>query len=311
MQKGKLRKIAWVESVLVFLGLIFVEVTLVCYLLPAIANDFDEDGLVTKSRFEADHESGVVNLFEEWKLIEGDKQRYMTNNETWTHWACLGEDWSFYEQQLNDMREYSASSPLSTKWPSGDLFGVVALMLWSLVIIKEFRAIAEYLSLLTLPRGEATHAYNWSEENGIELNSLTIAAKCIVAIVALYRFWISVMLGWKGALFLSFTTNLKDFILNSIALGFIEDLDEMVFVVALDSKKQQVVKVVKPLTLKEEGATRLLVCALRRITTLAIVIRGSFVTVTYRYYLRPWSHAYLCDAYAKVCPEYTPSFCSE
>lgn len=305
MQKRKLSKLSWVESVIVFLGLAFVEVILVCYLLPAIAPDFDEDGIVKKSKFDI---GGGVNLFEQWKIGDGQEHQH---NDTWAHYACSGEDWSYFSQQLDDMKEYGATSPLSSRWSSGALFGVTALVLWSLLITKEFRSIAEYLALLTLQPGEAIHTYTWSKENGIELHSLTIAAKCIVATVASFRFCMNVLLGWKGALFLSFTTNLKDFVLNSVALGFIYDLDELVFAVALDSKKQQVVKVMQPLILKEEGVTRLLACALRRITTLAIVMGGSLVMVTYHYSLMPWSQEYLCKAYAKVCPDDIPSFCSQ
>merc|ERR1712113_1151936 len=46
--------------------------------------------------------------------------------------------------------------------------------------------------------------------------------------------------------FLSYTTDLKDFVLNSVALGFIYDIDEMFYSISVPSRTQAAFNRLKP-----------------------------------------------------------------
>merc|ERR1711907_542590 len=102
------------------------------------------------------------------------------------------------------------------------------------LVVQEFRLIFDYAMLLGLPTSPASRCYVKGK-----LVALPAWVKGAVAVVVLVRLFINVTLGRHGAIFLCYTMNLQDFIMNSLALGFIYTLDEMVYDIFIHKRKKK------------------------------------------------------------------------
>lgn len=149
----------------------------------------------------------------------------------------------------------------------GYLFGGIALLLWMGYQVMELKSIMNYLQLLFLPSGadpasagnsrnacwpkenakaEGKHyTYNREEGSG-HLVSLNLPGKIVVVFVTIARLFICYKLTIYGAQFLCYTSSLKDFLLNSVALVFVYDIDELFFTVFLSSRKQRRIATLEP-----------------------------------------------------------------
>jgi len=136
-------------------------------------------------------------------------------------------DWSWEESQIANFVEYRTG--VKSVWlkalillggnANGELFGMLALLLWSATIVKALRACAQFSMIVG--------AY---ESDGDVLNfEPSPALKVVVGIITVCRLVILVFLGIYGGQFLSYVDNLKDFILNSVALGFVIDIPDIFF----------------------------------------------------------------------------------
>jgi hypothetical protein len=165
----------------------------------------------------------------------------------WAGWACNGKDWSWEESQIGNYDNYK--KPLEKidffgwkkdlkvwsrfRVSNGKAFGLIALFLWSSAIVKGIRDAFEYgflahctteivqsLTVEDLIKGDTL-----AEETGI----MTTCAKISVLLVGLIRITLLALLCRQGVQFLSHTDNLKDFVLNSLALGFVMDIPSTLF----------------------------------------------------------------------------------
>lgn len=180
-------------------------------------------------------------------------------------WACNEFSWSYEAEAAGDMGSYFTET--HGQW-QGFLFGGIALFLWMGYQVMELKSIMNYAQLLFLPSGahpqlasEKTRNACWPKSNALaegkhyvynkeegsgSLKSLSLPAKICVVLVMIARLYICVNLTNFGAKFLCYTSSLKDFILNSVALVFVYDIDELFFTVFLSSRKQRRITTLEP-----------------------------------------------------------------
>lgn len=182
------------------------------------------------------------NELEFWRDGDGSGNgaidSHTEEHRAWASWACEGMDWSFFASALDDYGTYTtpfASTPIS----KGRLFGIVALVLWSALIIKEFTMIVRFACLLLLPTCGGGQSACVVRDGRPTIEALPCWVKLAAGCMVVVRLAIIMVLGINGLKFLAYTENLKDFVLNSLALGFIFDLDEMVFATFVSPKHQQ------------------------------------------------------------------------
>lgn len=118
----------------------------------------------------------------------------------------------------------------------GELFGLLSLMLWSATIVQAFRAVLASAAVLiakppnlsasVIDKLTEDEAACWDCANRI---ASSVVVQCWVVMITCGRVFIIGSLWWYGGQFLSHTDNLKDFILNSVALGFVVDVPVLFF----------------------------------------------------------------------------------
>jgi hypothetical protein len=246
--------------------------------------------------------------------------------------TCQGSDWSWHETQMGDHGEYHAQSKL-TKWflPAGSRlslgrqFGIIALLLWIVLLFKEFRFICQYLTIaFTLgedPDDEPGYKYRYEEgksaKKGFEkkwyLDSIGTCTRITIIVVGLWRFVFLILLGKIGCEFLAHTESVKDFILNSLALGFVYDLDELFFTTALSYKKVKRVTQCQPITVQMEG----LEYVQGNVEYVMLLLGFGCLLCADITLLQPYVKMVVCNSFATVCngsgqvEDWVPEFCKE
>jgi len=174
--------------------------------------------------------------------------------------ACKGAEWSWPESVIDDLRKYQKPMTLLHLIPisAGRFFGLISIFIWAGSVAAHFRKLASYSMILLVGEDNVLwlpwreYEEKWKKELNIgrhrnEIGELVegefhsphervqralahnaIVARCLVAIVAL-RVFTSGSLAYYGVVFLAHTDNLKDFILNSVALEFVFGLSSLVY----------------------------------------------------------------------------------
>jgi hypothetical protein len=216
----------------------------------------------------------------------------------------------------DDVKDFGADSETMGSMSQGYVFGVAALFLWSCAIIKEFRAIMDFLLILSVdPETQAPDSIKNADPNyrdilywkdskgGNHVYSLTCAAKIMIVGLAIYRIVLNVVTAHYGALWLSQTTALEDYILNSLALAFIYDIDEFFFGIVLTKGKQTTVKTMDPITISFEDDSPFKVVetfftSVDAIMLLLICCLNAFLA---HVYLNPHGKSFMCGEFAMAC----------
>jgi len=155
--------------------------------------------------------------------------------------ACAGEDWSYKEDFVSKAADYFPHDRPN----QGLVFGVVALMIWIANVVQEIASIVNYCGLAHLPDPDDENPEVNSFVGGFvqqtdpktgqpasgKLLYLSLRVKALVVVVTMGRFVVAVLLLWVGVRFLSYTTDLKDFVLNSLALAFVLQVDDLAFLI--------------------------------------------------------------------------------
>lgn len=187
------------------------------------------------------------NQFWEWRKNDKDGNQTSYEGETWAHWACKGSDWSWEESKIDDYKKYNQDIPF---WPlatidkngnlmpvharKGIVFGVVAIFLWSASVVKALRSIAAYIMLM-LP---STEVVEMSASSPRHL-PVCKGTKGLTFVFGLLRTLAICLLWLYGAKFLAYTDNLKDFILNTVALQFVIDIPDIIFMTMASNVDKQ------------------------------------------------------------------------
>lgn len=234
------------NSVVILTMCILVQLAFAVIMGQCLAENEVADKIDTETQF------GSVNLYHEWTkstTAAGGSVCQWGITRSW--WVCQAKKWGYEAEKVKQMEEYTADVSifhLNLKMDKGTFFGLVAIFVWLGYMLKEFKSILSYLRLMWLPcLHDHTHDYTYNRRTGEgHLHGLCIPVKVIVLLTAAARCVICYFLTVNGCKFLSYTEELKDFILNSVALAFVYDLDELFFQIFLSSHKKHRVNTLQP-----------------------------------------------------------------
>jgi hypothetical protein len=216
----------------------------------------------------------------------------------------------------DDVKDFGADSETMGSMSQGYVFGVAALFLWSCAIIKEFRAIMDFLLILSVdPETQVPESIKNADPNyrdilywkdskgGNHVYSLTCAAKIMIVGLAIYRICLNVVTAHYGALWLSKTTALEDYILNSLALAFIYEIDEFFFGIVLTKGKQSTVKTMDPITIsfEDESPFRAVECFFTSVDAIMLLLICCLNAFLAHVYLNPHGKSFMCGEFAVAC----------
>jgi len=119
-------------------------------------------------------------------------------------------------------------NPRAIVSPIYESFLLLVLVIWWLAVLQECRTVlCWWMTILTIPHGKFGVA---EDDEKIEVYAMSWKAKALILIfVLLPRTIVIVGLSWIGTDFLITADSYGDLILNSVALGFLIEVDEMVF----------------------------------------------------------------------------------
>eukprot|EP00927_Polykrikos_kofoidii_P067840 TRINITY_DN63275_c0_g1_i1.p1 TRINITY_DN63275_c0_g1~~TRINITY_DN63275_c0_g1_i1.p1 ORF type:complete len:1051 (-),score=140.73 TRINITY_DN63275_c0_g1_i1:165-3317(-) len=170
----------------------------------------------------------VIQEMLQWRVNEGHKFANVDANfgRTLVNQLCSGGSWSYAGNEYQETVAY-----LDGQVP-GWLLAGLAISLWTCYTMQEFRIIMEQVNaIFLLPqsnRGETEIGV--TDDEKLEVVGISRKARwCLLLLVQLPRFFILACLAWTGILYLSLTVNLSDLVLNAMALGFVLDVDELLF----------------------------------------------------------------------------------
>jgi len=135
--------------------------------------------------------------------------------------------------QQNDFERYHEYLDLKTNKSSyfqGPGLLMLALALWMALILKEIISVVGFARMLAAVYGPKTEIIKHEEDGSIELLSMSRGRTIAMFIcVALPRFGIAGFLGFVGTYYLGQTFSVEEIILNAMALGFVLEIDELLF----------------------------------------------------------------------------------
>jgi len=125
-------------------------------------------------------------------------------------------------------------------------FIFVILTVWSLSCVGEFRELfrsARFMLLYTKSVSSMADALVQAEDDEgahkLIVVGLTHVMKAIIALIALTRLVICCVLLWMGCRWLVATTNFGDLILNSVALVFVLELKDFLYMILIPSRNKR------------------------------------------------------------------------
>ena len=146
--------------------------------------------------------------------------------------------WQF--QLLDEVNKY-----LHPLFPGADGLGVgvvlssCALTIWIFNITAELQSIWSFTwSVWRLPRRQTLVLTESAHEKTRVLQSISCGRLFLLTVMLMVRTGIAVSLGWAGACWLAVTPDIKDILLNAVALLFILEIDELLFKVAGSSESR-------------------------------------------------------------------------
>jgi len=157
---------------------------------------------------------------------------------------CNQELWGYEQDQYDEMYAYLY------KPVPGVVLSLLALILWVMTIIVEYRSTTEQaLAILTLPTAKpGERCIEENEEGevsivGIRRSSRVLAMLCL----ALPRLGVMGMICWVGCRYLAQTPSLTDIVLNAVALAFVMDVDELLANLICTQKIRRTLESLQPL----------------------------------------------------------------
>jgi hypothetical protein len=127
-------------------------------------------------------------------------------------------------------------------------FLFLVLVIWWLIVIAEMRVcLAWWFVIASIPSEDGTVVKDDGENICIE--SIGFISKIVVELMVLLpRTIIILLLAWIGTDFLIMADNYSDLILNSVALSFVSEVDDMLFCALTSQKTKQRLERTKPLS---------------------------------------------------------------
>eukprot|EP00747_Dinoflagellata_sp_TGD_P222031 gnl/TRDRNA2_/TRDRNA2_93783_c0_seq1.p1 gnl/TRDRNA2_/TRDRNA2_93783_c0~~gnl/TRDRNA2_/TRDRNA2_93783_c0_seq1.p1 ORF type:complete len:360 (-),score=51.16 gnl/TRDRNA2_/TRDRNA2_93783_c0_seq1:170-1249(-) len=245
-----------------------------------------------------------INLFAQYTSSFGGEKCMVGKPKSW--WNCAQKDWSWEARRIDMVSDYL--EPMWDWIPQGHFFGMVSMFIFTAIIVKEFLDIQNYLEILGLgtePVKGKKHELLWyvaptkkEAQKGIlaTMNQVPQSAKIVVVLIAICRVYIAAALGFYGIQFLATTVDLEAFVLNTVALEFIFDLDELFYWVFTSNQQKQALDGLDPPEVRtfKQGYIPPFITLF-----LTVLITAIF----YFTHLIPWSHDLEFLFYNKICPD--------
>lgn len=169
-----------------------------------------------------------VAAFSMLEMINKGDQDFNYKNATW-----FREDYEAFSSN-------TWLGPLSeaTDMKAGMGFGLIALFLWGCYIIQSLRSLLTFVAIIFVKEDDGgddgddvVPDCKYTDDN-LVVHKYRFAdsyVKAVVVVVGIARFIILCALAINGMYFLSYIDDMKDFILNCLALTFISDIPELIF----------------------------------------------------------------------------------
>jgi len=201
------------------------------------------------------YDEGTVQEMVKWRVNQGHSQENFdaSTGESLVSKLCGQKLWSFEQEQYNEMHAYLFKDHMP-----GVLLSILALILWVLTVVVEYRRVVEQaLAIVTLPAcGTEPEAGFRRDINGeYEVTGIRPYLRILTLIVlCLPRLGVQVMLCYFGCQYLARTPTLEDIVLNAVALAFVLDVDELLANVLLTQKTRTLLKRIQPLPCAHKAA---------------------------------------------------------
>lgn len=248
------------------------------------------------------------NVFRMWDHEHSDTSVDLSHDKgehSWAYWVCNGKDWSWYADIIDDYKSYAQQFEIGflPTIANGRLFGIVAIVLWLALIVREFNSILEYALLVFMPASPVGTCFRRSADGAsASLVAMPKSVKLLVVLVVIVRITINISLGYHGVMFLAYTEALKDFILNSIALGFIFDIDELVFAVFLAKSKKRHLRAIETVEVSTPRCVNQVLDLYWEIIGLVLLV--VMVVLGYMFALHDFATKLREKGYCEVCHRY-------
>lgn len=229
--------------------------TFMLNLLVQLVFIFQVPNLVDKHAFSRQQNQYLL----EWRLRVGHAAYYYdgTTDSSLVSRVC-GEypsDGHSADQirMLSDIRAFVGGSTLGTPGLTlfdfigpGHVLCTLCVFLWLLMILEEmWKTFMFANAMCTLTEGLSRLSY----KAGMYRVESVSAARCVLIqlFVTVPRMFIATLLGYEGVFFILYSVTMGDMLLNAMALGFILELDELLFAALAPKRLQAILESVAPL----------------------------------------------------------------
>lgn len=242
----------------------------------------------------------------------GELFRYYTKN---VEAACESKSYSWDFDEMVSISRYDRAdkynpkvNPSAILSPVYETFLLLILLIWWLTVLTELRdVLAWWMTMIHKSAGQTVLKGLPSSEEPegemIEVVSIDILTKiAITVLVILPRTIIIVLLSYIGTDFLIVADNYGDLVLNSVALGFLIEVDEYLFSGVAGEKDREEIEKLQPIE-AEGKCCNLCIKFIRYHTSILLVLLVIFVSYciqTYAYNVG-FGKIDLGDAYQCLC----------
>eukprot|EP00927_Polykrikos_kofoidii_P059110 TRINITY_DN5414_c0_g1_i1.p1 TRINITY_DN5414_c0_g1~~TRINITY_DN5414_c0_g1_i1.p1 ORF type:complete len:800 (+),score=93.27 TRINITY_DN5414_c0_g1_i1:33-2432(+) len=203
--------------------------------------------------------NGVVRDSTRWRLNEAHST-YRMDRSSWVSLAtrvCQQDgSLSFGNAQANilgELRAYDSPIPLELLGfkSAGTVLACLCLLVWYLTCAGEIQKCFDmFNALCTIPSAGMHSRIILTAENTLVIEAISWQRRIGLVLLTCHRTLIAAWLTVSGTMWLCSTTNLVDLILNAVALGFVIDLDELIFTTLAPPMVKRMISHMAPLKCK-------------------------------------------------------------
>lgn len=146
-------------------------------------------------------------------------------------------------------KDYTQPLPQAFLLPAGPLLCFASCLVWTMVCLGEYReSNACNEAITSVPDGDETVMV--MDGGRVSLRSLSCKRRTFWSVVQTFRSMFVCGLCVSGLQWLAITTSVEELLLNTAALGFIMDVDELIYTVVAPRSVQLLVDQMDPLLIK-------------------------------------------------------------
>jgi hypothetical protein len=203
--------------------------------------------------------------------------------------------------QVSDKYDYTVNSAAVLS-PTYETFLDLVLIIWWLSVVDEMRQVlAWWMTIIYIDNFGETHLKE--KEGKLEVISVSTATKIFSSLViVLPRTLIIIALSFIGTEFLIIADSYNDLILNSVALGFLIEVDDMLFGGVASQHDKSTLEKIEICTAEHDCHNCVIDC-LKHNTSILLIILIAVVTygLIFSAYYTPYGKHDLASAYACLC----------